>query len=169
MTENPVRTKTRLLVATLSLPVTLIVAFSLSPTLVQSIRDGLSPDTTWRGEYYANMELRGLPARIAETGVITFDWGEERPFPELPPDHFSARWTCTDVFEARTYIFAVRSYGGTRVYIDDELIIDNWAPGYCDWSAVERQITAGRHRVRVEYFDDGGIAYIQAGYYPAEN
>jgi hypothetical protein len=169
MTGDPLKTKTRLLLFTIGLPIVLIIVFSISPALVRHIQNVFSPELAWRGRYYANTEVRGTPARVNREAVITFDWGEERPFPELPPDNFSARWTRTDKFDAGVYIFAIRSTGGVRVFLDNELIIDSWSPGYHDWTAAEREVAAGKHHLRVEYFDDGGIAYIQFGYYPAGN
>lgn len=165
MTGDTLKTKTKLLVAVLSFLVVLIFLFSISPAVVKSIQ----PDSAWRGRYYNNAELRGIPARVSEDAVITFDWGEERPFPELSPDQFSVRWTHSEEFPAGVYIFAVRCDGGAKVYFDDELILDMWSPGYHDWTATEHEVTAGKHHLRVEYFDNEGVAYIQFGYYPAEN
>ncbi|GEM_PF-4285198 len=132
--------------------------------------DSLWVDTAWTGRYYANRELRGSPALVRQDAVITFDWGEAGPYPEGGrKDDFSVRWERTDLFEAGIYTFAVRSDDGVRLYVDGELILDLWSEGFHDWAAVDREMTAGRHRLRIEYFEATGPAAVQAGYYPKES
>jgi hypothetical protein len=143
----------------------LIALLPLLPGLIEP----LWVDTAWTGRYYTNPDLTGRPALVREDGVVTFDWGESGPFPgEQPVDGFSARWERTDLFDAGVYTFAVRSDDGVRLYVDGELMLDLWAEGFHDWTAVDRPMTAGRHRIRLEYFEATGPATVQAGYYLKE-
>jgi hypothetical protein len=100
--------------------------------------------------------------------VVTFEWGEDPPLEGWETDGFSVRWERSEIFEAKTYQFAVRADDGARVYLDGELILDLWGPGFHDWTAVEREMKAGRHRLIVEYYDETGSALIQFGYFPVE-
>lgn len=129
-------------------------------------------DQAWTGQYYQNPDLAGTPDFTREDSVITFDWGDGPPaeVAELVEgwsgDYFSVRWTRTDYFYTETYIFAARSDDGVRVYVDGQLVIDEWKPRQFDWVSVEKQMTGGEHRIVVEYYEATGRAAVQAGYYP---
>lgn len=151
------------------IPVVLIALLSLPPAIGQSIREATVAATAWQGRYYQNTDLKGRPAATRRDPVVTFEWGEGPPFEDWPADQFSARWTRIDTFEDRIYVFSARSDDGVRMYVDGELIIDLWQPGSHDWSAVEREMKAGKHRILIEYFEDSGPAFIQAGYYPRDD
>ena len=165
--EEVYRLKGRLLWIALGLPCLLVILFSLSPWLVERAQDVIgvfAVDSAWTGRYYDNPNLEGRPAEVRQDPVITFDWGEEPPFPGWSPDGYSARWARSERFEDGVYRFAFRSDDGLRLYVDGELIYENWVPGSFDWQEVEREMTAGRHRLMVEYFEDSGIAFVQVGY-----
>ncbi len=142
----------------------LIAALPFLPAAVEP----LWVDTEWTAWYFSNAQLEGRPALVQQTDVVTFDWGEGGPLPGGPVDGFSARWERTDLFEEATYTFAVRSDDGARLYLDGELIFDTWSPGFHDWGGVDRAVTAGRHHIRIEYFEEAGPASMQAGYYRKE-
>jgi PA14 domain len=45
-----------------------------------------------------------------------------------------------------------------RVYLDGTLIIDQWRDQSSTTYTVTRQVTAGNHQVRVEYYENAGGA-----------
>ncbi len=137
----------------------LVAAAALSAAPTRAV------DAAWTGYYYPNKDLQGEPI-VRQDPVITFDWGD-RPPHDFPwsGDGFSVRWERTDYFAATTYVFAAASDDGVRMYLDGELIIDEWTSRQASWTTVERTLTAGEHRVVVEYYEDTGRAFIQAGYY----
>jgi len=104
------------------------------------------------------------PVEVREDSAITFQWGEEPPFPGWEPDGYSARWVRSDRFEEGVYRFAFRCDDGLRLYFDVKLFYENWVPGSFDWREVDRRMSAGLHRLTVEYFEDTGIAFVQVGY-----
>ncbi|MEZ6073741.1 MAG: PA14 domain-containing protein [Pirellulales bacterium] len=66
-----------------------------------------------------------------------------------------------DVKEAGEYTFHVNSDDGSRLYIDDALVVDNDG----DHSLLElngkKQLSAGPHEMRIEFFEAGGEAVLQ--------
>jgi hypothetical protein len=165
--EEVSRIKGRLLWFALVFSCLLVTVFSLSPWLIEAgkgVREAFAVDTVWTGRYYDNPNLEGRRVEVREDPVITFEWGEEPPFPGWEADGFSVRWVRSEWFEDGTYKFAFRSDDGLRLYVDGELIYENWVPGSFDWQEIEREMTAGRHRLKVEYFEDTGIAFVQVGY-----
>ena len=112
----------------------------------------------WTGEYYSNRTLSGVPALTRNDSQINFRWGSGTPGTGIPVDDFSVRWTRSDTFNAGTYIFTARFDDGVRVYIDNSLIIDDWVSGAEREVSVSRNMSAGSHLIRVEYFEGSGDA-----------
>ncbi|MBX3000257.1 MAG: SH3 domain-containing protein [Caldilineaceae bacterium] len=120
-----------------------------------------TPVAGWRGEYFANRTLTGSPALIRTDAQINFDWGAGSPAPVLPADNFSARWTQTLALSADTYTFNVIADDGVRVWLGNDLIIDQWRESPATIYSVERRLSAGNYPIRVEYFEATGGAKIQ--------
>jgi hypothetical protein len=118
----------------------------------------------WRGEYFGNASLVG-DARLVRndrgpngTLGIGFDWGYDAPAAGLPADGFSARWTRALNFEQGRYRFYATVDDGLRLFVDGELVIDEWRDGSQRQVAAERWMAAGRHTLRVEYYERSGVA-----------
>jgi hypothetical protein len=116
--------------------------------------------TTWRTEYYGNRALSGIPLVRDEVG-INFDWGNGSPAVGLPVDNFSARWTRTLAFQAGTYRFYAQSDDGVRVWLDGQLLIDEWHDASGTVYSAERTLATGSHTVRIEYFENLGDARLR--------
>jgi len=117
--------------------------------------------TEWRGEYYANSELRGAPRLVRNDSVVTFDWGGGAPAPGFPADAWSARWSRTLHFEGGTYQFLASVDDGIRVWVDDMLIIDSWQDGSLRTVSHALPLVRGNHRLRIEYLERAGEAVMR--------
>jgi hypothetical protein len=146
----------------------LIVSVAAPPTPVPPTATPLPPTATpvptpliitdWQGEYFSNPGLSGA-ARVVRNDVsISFDWGEGSPAPGMPADEFSVRWTRSVNFAAASYRFYVRVDDGVRLFIDETLVLDSWRLGSQRTESVLVSLAAGPHRLRVDYFEDGGDA-----------
>lgn len=81
-----------------------------------------------KGEYYNNITMEGKPALTRFDDKIDFNWTLFSPEPEkVNYDFFSVRWTGI-LKPAASGIFNIGIEGddGYRLYLDNELIIDNW-------------------------------------------
>jgi len=114
-------------------------------------RLGSFPD--WKGEYFDNPSLAGLPVLVRNDVGVSFDWGPDSPGPGVPADNFSARWTRSLKFEEGVYPFRVVVDDGARLWVDDELVIDGWRTGEPKGYTEEVWLDDGTHRLRLEYFD----------------
>jgi len=121
----------------------------------------------WVGEYWANVNLSGAPVLVRADPTILFEWGEEAPAPVVPADNFSARWTRAVVLDGGTYRFHLRVTGGARMWLDEQLIQDGWLAGPPRELITDREVAAGDHSLRVEYFATSGPAAIQVWWEPA--
>lgn len=116
----------------------------------------------WRGEYWSNRNLEGDPSLVRNDEEIDFNWGSGAPDSRLPSDNFSARWTQTIDFDEGLYRFFARADDGIRLYVDGELILDEWQDGLADIEyTVDRQLDNDDHRVQVEYYERSGGALVE--------
>lgn len=115
----------------------------------------------WRGEYFPNPDLLGASALVRNDASILFDWGAQAPHPVLPADGFSVRWTRIVYFDEGVYQFHALVDDGVRLYVDDELVLDDWRDGAQREVKGERHLSAGNHSLRLEYYERNGLAYIQ--------
>ncbi|MDD9204890.1 PA14 domain-containing protein, partial [Georgenia sp. 10Sc9-8] len=76
-------------------------------------------------------------------------------------NRFSATFSTAMNEGAGTYEFTARADDGVRVYVDDELVIDEWhGSGGQDLYTGDKTLTDGSHNVVVEYFENYGGAQI---------
>lgn len=122
-------------------------------------RIDLFPD--WVAEYYPNKTLSGRPAVVRGESAIDFNWGEGSPDPKVGPEGFSARWTRTAEFDGGEYRFTVRVDDGVRLWVDDDLIIDRWHDAAGETYTARKSLTAGTHRLRLEYYENTVDALVQ--------
>jgi PKD repeat protein len=118
----------------------------------------------WKAEYYDNRKLEGDPVLVRNESEIDHNWGEGSPASGVPADNFSARWTRKVDFKSGTYIFRVRVDDGVRLWVDDALLIDSWKDGSSRRIEAERQVSKGKHRVKVEYYERTGAAQIEVSW-----
>jgi uncharacterized protein YraI len=128
---------------------------------VQLWWEKLSAYPQWRGEYYPNADLAGAPAVVRNDVAIGFDWGTGSPATNIPADNFSARWTRTTSFDGGLYRFHAVMDDGARVYVDGNLVIDQWHDGPSREVTGDVQLAAGNHDLRVEYYERSGGARVQ--------
>jgi len=115
------------------------------------------PPDVWRGEYFDNVSLSGVPRLVLGDAQIDFDWGYRSPAREIPNDRFSVRWTRTAYFEPGTYRFTASTDDGVRLWVNQHLLIDNWA----DQALASRSGTIylqGDVALKMAYYENGGVA-----------
>ncbi|MFI0470177.1 PA14 domain-containing protein [Saccharopolyspora sp. 5N102] len=110
---------------------------------------------------YDNRELAGAP-KVYVTGIGTADGsfarnlGSEAPVPGFPADHFSLRATGEIVFpQAGTYTLRVLADDGVRLWVDDQIVIDDWRNTTAAWRQgnVTSPTAGAIKRIRIEYYE----------------
>ena len=115
----------------------------------------------WKGEYWENRSLDGSPRVVRNDSRIDFNWGTGSPDSRIPNDNFSARWTQHIDFDDARYRFYARSDDGVRVWVDDDLIINEWHDSIGDELYSAEIDLDGDERVKVEYYERTGGARVQ--------
>ncbi|GEM_PF-837247 len=119
-----------------------------------------------RASYFNNMYLRGEPALERTEKNIDVDWGRGSPADEINKDHFSALWKGYIVFpESGEYRIGLGSDDGSRLYLDGELLIDNWRGQSFNIESKKVDVKKGKpYNIRLEYFEEKKDAAIKLGY-----
>ena len=114
------------------------------------------------GEYYDTIDLSGPPFFRLD-GTVDFNWGSGSPDASLGTDTFSVRWTGrVEAMTSETYTFITRSDDGVRLWIDSQLIIDNWTDHGPTDNSASVALTSGQIvDLRMEYYENGGGAVAE--------
>jgi hypothetical protein len=115
----------------------------------------------WLAAYYANPDL-DEPAALTRTDVaVNFDWGEGSPGEGIPADGFSARWVGHVFLQAGTYAYTLTVDDGCHVWVDGQLMVDEWHSSGGAVYPFEVALQGGSHTFVVEYLEVTGNAQIQ--------
>ena len=123
------------------------------------------PKGEFLAEYYNNMTLSGSPTLTRCEASINNTWGTGGPGSGVGTDNFSVRWNGMHSFEAGDYTFTATTDDGLRVWVDSELIIDQWKDQVATYNATHT-MTAGDHQVKVEYYENLEGATAQLSWRP---
>lgn len=108
-----------------------------------------------------------VPCRLQATGPalsridpkLDFKWAAS-PGQGVPAEGFSVRWTgSVRLPRDGKYTFYTVSDDGIRLWIDDQLVIDNWTEHGETENQGQIELWGGRpHHLRLEYFENSGEA-----------
>lgn len=111
--------------------------------------------------YYNNKNFSGFAMSRIDS-QINFTWGLKAPSPSMGRDTFSVVWTgVIDVPSSGTYTFYTKSDDGVRVWIDNNSVINNWSDHGVTENSGSRALTAGKHAIQVQYYENKGYSQIQ--------
>jgi len=115
--------------------------------------------TDWMGQYYNNKTLTSPPALVRNDTDINFNWGYGSPAPGIINNQrFSVRWTRSLVFPAGYYRFFADVDDGVRMWVDNNLLIDQWHASTGAIYTRDVYISEGPHALKIEYYQETGIA-----------
>lgn len=117
----------------------------------------------WAAEYFNNPDLTGAPVLVrGEGGAISYNWGTGSPAPGIVNnDFFSARWNRAVNLGAGTYRFRVLVDDGARLYVNNNLIINQWRQQSLTEFTAEVNLPGGSIPVRLEYVEFTGNAQVR--------
>ena len=122
----------------------------------------------WRGEYYNTIDLAGAPLLVREDQNINFHWDNESASPApglINPDNFSVRWTRTLNLPVGTYRFSVKTDDGARLWVNNQLVIDQWYDQAIQTHTAEVNLSGGGTPIKLEYYEHDGGAHIELSWF----
>lgn len=105
-------------------------------------------------EFFNNTRLIGAPIATATYEKIDFNWGLKGPEEISSVDRFSIRLTANCEFAAGEYDFTATFNDGIKVYLDNVNFIQSWEDRASSRTIKRsRNIEAGMHELRIEYYE----------------
>ncbi len=114
------------------------------------------------GSYYPTSDFTGTPT-VRVDPVIDFNWGNGEPFPSFGVDNFTIRWTGYLRSEsAGTYNITTLTDDGVRLWVDGQLLIDDWTVHAATYRYATVDLAANtQYAITMEFFEAGGGAVAQ--------
>jgi beta-glucosidase len=138
--------------------------FTFIPDSALATFDTSAPETSlataaWQAEYFNNPDLQDSPAASGFERGLDFNWHQGSPRQGVNAAGFSARWTANVIApETGKYVFSATGDAGSRVFVDHQLIVDNWKPNLARNPVTgEATLESGKRYVfKVEYRQNTG-------------
>lgn len=138
--------------------------FIVVPTENLYFYDGDNKESGVKGEYFNNTTLEGDPILTRIDPKIDFRWTLLSPDPDkINYDWYSARWT-GKLVAPETGIFNIGLKGddGYRLYIDNELVIDNWKKQSFRQLTTEYKFEKDKeYDIKVEFYETVGNVWFK--------
>ena len=114
--------------------------------------------SVWHAEYFDNAELSGEPVLTQSETAIDHKWATGASAEGIPADNFSVRWTSTMDLEPGNYLFSVTADDGVRLWVNNEIVIDQWRQATPVSYQATVAVPGGATPIRMEYFEGEGGA-----------
>ena len=138
----------------------LIPTANLYPDLPEVDEPGTGLPATYFDSYTAGGPV--IPLLERTDAAVSFDWTGVAPDPSMEAVTFAARWEGRlRADHAETYTVHVTSDDGVRLWLDGELVVDDWNDHPLTTHTVDVALDANTFAdVRLEYYQNGGGAGI---------
>jgi len=119
-----------------------------------------------KAEYFTNKDLQGIPDKTIIDKQVDFSWEDNSPFTDFPTDSFSVRWTGYLKFNRTgNYTLDVSSDDGVRLYLDNNLLIDDWNDHAMMTNSFTTYFKANEYyKITLEYYENGGWSIVKLGW-----
>jgi beta-glucosidase len=115
--------------------------------------------TGLKGEYWNNPKFEGKSVLIKQDKVLNFSWTSQVASGDgVPQGLMSAKWTgVLSPKETGNYQLGTESDDGSRLYVNEKLLVDNWGNHAMQSKSKEINLEAGKaYAIRIEYANTGG-------------
>ena len=127
----------------------------------------LGNGTGLQGQYYGNTSYTnpfvGAPLTRVDS-TINFNWNGTSPDPSIASNNYTVKWTgLVQPLFNETYIFSTTTDDGTRLFVNGQQIINEWAPqSPTTWSGAITLQAQEKYAIEMDYFqlNSGAIAQL---------
>jgi hypothetical protein len=119
---------------------------------------------TWTATYFNNMTLSGHPALERGEGAdLDMFLHGEAPGPGVNVEQFSATWIRSDDYAAGMYRITATADGGIAVFVDGNVVLDEWFDQEATTYTTDIELSAGTHELGVDYYNnlDKAVAHVR--------
>lgn len=123
----------------------------------------------WTAEYYTNINLAGAPQTTVQVPWPSFGWSDQPPVAGVGADNYSVRYTSVQTLNMGLYEVSARADDGVRVYVNGQLVINQWTIATGVTYTHRFNVPTGQHVFVVEYFENNGVALLDFRLNPVSN
>jgi hypothetical protein len=122
-----------------------------------------SPSRGWYAQYFGNPDL--TPPVLFDQNLpgpfLNVNWRTSPPGPGMPRNNWSAILVAEVSFPTvDNYQFVLTVDGGARVFVDEQLVINQWFSAGPRTVTADVPLSAGQHNVRIEYYKANSSALL---------
>lgn len=139
---------------------------------VLSVQAQANFGTNWVAQFYdtptLSLGLLTAPVSASFPNGVNANWsinppvdGNGAPITGIPADNFSARFNSTQNFNAGTYNFTLTYDDGARLFINGQLVINDFVAGTLRTTTAQVTLSAGVVALVVEYVEFTNNAVVQ--------
>jgi uncharacterized repeat protein (TIGR03806 family) len=109
---------------------------------------------------FTNVGFSTPPTLVRTDAVVNFSWATNAPDPMISTDNFVVRWTGSVQPQFNeTYTFYFTSDDGNRVWVNNQLLINQWVDQGATESSGSISLKAQQlYNIRIEYYEHNGNA-----------
>lgn len=135
------------------------MASALATAFAELLETSHMSGTGLIGSYYNGLNFETLVLTRTDA-TVDFSWGLESPDPSITIDDFSVQWTGQiEAIYSEAYTFYTLSDEGVRLWVNGELLIDNWQRHRATEDSGIITLEAGQlYDIQLEYYDMRGAA-----------
>lgn len=136
--------------------------FQSSNQLTVGAMSSVAASQGLQASYYAGSTLSQLQATRVDASV-DFNWAEGSPTSMLGNDNFSVRWAGSIQPQySETYTFYTNADDGVRLWVNGQLLIDNWTDHTVTENSGAITLQALQsYDIKLEYYERSGAASCQ--------
>lgn len=118
------------------------------------------------GQFFANTGLTGAAVATRTDQNLDFNWAGAAPNTGVATTNWSAKWTgAVHPPTTGSYTFSLTSDDGSRLFVNGQLVVDNWADQGSTTRTGTVTLTAGQAAtVEVDYYQGGGSDNLTLGW-----
>jgi hypothetical protein len=118
-----------------------------------------------QGEYFDDRHLAALKASRLDPQVW-FNWGRSVPHSGLADDgEYGVKWSGEILIDAAgVWNFYTVSNDGVRLYVDGQLVINDWTQHAAKEDAGSVSLGPGWHRIEIHYYQQGGTSEMRLSF-----
>lgn len=119
----------------------------------------ISTGTGLKADYFDNKDFTNLKATRTDA-TVNFNWGKTAPAAGMGADTFSVRWTGkVQAKYSQTYTFSTTADDGVRLWVNGQLLINNWTDHAATTNSGTITLQAGqKYDIKMEYYENSGGA-----------
>ncbi|HZV36935.1 MAG TPA: chitobiase/beta-hexosaminidase C-terminal domain-containing protein, partial [Verrucomicrobiae bacterium] len=112
---------------------------------------------------FTNVSFSVSPTLVRTDATVNFNWTANPPASNIGLSNFVVRWTGSVQPEySETYTFTTLTASGVRLFVDGQLLINQWTnQSATAWSNAIRLTAQQRYNIEMDYFNQGGGAVAQ--------